>query len=60
MSEYSLSYIIVSGNAAVGYSYVGPFDNEEDAEKEIAYSGDYDAEDEIVVIAELHEPVFKM
>ena len=49
-------YIIVAGNSVVGYSYVGPFDCEEDAEKETTRF----AEDDTIQIVELHEPTFSM
>ena len=49
-------YIIVTGNPVVGFSYIGPFDSEEDAEKEMSCFED----DETAKIVELHEPTNSM
>jgi hypothetical protein len=56
MSEYSLQYIIIEGQKETGdLRYIGPFDNEEDAEKEAARFSDTN-----VCIVELFEPTFGM
>ena len=54
MSEYNLYYILIAGNPETGpLTYVGPFDNEDDAEKEAAgYI------EQTVQIVELQQPNF--
>lgn len=54
MTEYNLYYIIIAGDPATGpLTYVGPFDNEEDAEKEAnsAYP------EQTIEIVELQQPM---
>jgi hypothetical protein len=56
MSEYNLQYIIIEGQEETGaLRYIGPFDNEEDAEKEATRLPDTN-----VRIVELFEPTFGM
>lgn len=56
MNEYNLQWIIIAGEKETGdLTYIGPFDNEEDAEKEAARFSDTN-----IRIVELFEPTFGM
>ena len=53
MSSYNLYYIIIAGNPETGpLTYIGPFDSEEDAEKEAAAVYD----EQTIEIVELQQP----
>ena len=56
MSEYNLYYILIAGNPETGpLTYVGPFDNEDDANDEAAHYAE-----QTIQVVELQQPTFKV